>query len=87
MEQFYKQRKSKMDPINIMLSNSQKRGSSHPKSSIYSQRVAPEVKKPKIKLSKMNRDEKVEDDDLFDFNRKKGWDFILKNIITPSDQN
>lgn len=86
MEQFYNQRKSKMDPINIMLSNSQKRGSSLPKSSIYSQRLPPEGKKPEIKLEKMSRDEKVEDDDLFDFNRKKGWNFILNNIITPTEE-
>jgi hypothetical protein len=33
----------------------------------------------------MDKDEKIEDDDLFDFNRKKGWNFILSNIVTPTE--
>ena len=84
VEQFYEQRKSRLDPINIMLS--QKRFSAQPKSPVRVSKVLSKPVKEPIVISKMNSDEKIEGDELFDYNRKDGWNFILNNIILPAGE-
>ncbi|CAI2385349.1 unnamed protein product [Moneuplotes crassus] len=83
MEQFYEQRKSKLNPANIMLN--QKRLSSQRDISRLSKKkevVTPET----IKVPKMDCSEKIEGDELFDFNKKDGWNFILNNLIIQNDR-
>ena len=46
-------------------------------------------KKVKLKLDKMNWNEKIEGEELFDFNKKSGWNFILNNAVIndPNESN
>jgi len=66
MEQFYAQRKSKLDPINIMLAS--KRASNSTRPSIRPCKIEKKKQEP-IKLVKMNQNEKIEGEELFDFNK------------------
>lgn len=81
MEQFYEQRKSKLNPMNIMLSH--RRDTSITKSTKKNSIVKIDPKS--IKLKKMDSSEKVEGVDFLDFNKKEGWSFVLNNLILPQE--
>ena len=69
IEEFYEQRKSKMSPINIMLSQRRKQSENRGNQTQNNVQSLTNDGKIKFKIDKMNWNEKIEGEELFDFNK------------------